>query len=245
MKRIAISIALGLILLTACYFLIPTSDTGTSDLATQTDELLVVNANLEVKAGDLVTIDLSESTGIEYKWSLLPTEAAINFRVFDQGRVAVFSSGIPGEYLFFVSCHTETAVDHKILMVTVLPRQLTPDPEPAPDPSPDPDAPIDVKLASWLKTMGASKSDCAKLGQSFESIAAQIKAGVIPVDKITAATRESNHSALSDSKSDWTPFMANLQKEFVTRYKDGTLRTPEEYENLWKKIGLTLKKYAR
>ncbi len=240
MKRIAISIVLGLMLLTACYFLIPTS---TPNLATQIDELLVVDAKLEVKAGDLVTIDLSQSTGDKYRWSLLPTEASINFRVFDQGRVAVFSSGVPGEYLFFVSCSANGALDHKILVVTVLPRQLNPDPNP--EPSPDPDAPIDVKLTRWLKIMGASKSDCAKLGQSFESVAAQIKAGVIPVDKITAATRESNHTALNDSQSDWTPLMTNLQKEFVTRYKDGTLRTPEEYETLWKEIGLTLKKYAR
>jgi len=220
-------------------------DTDLSLLERDEDAMLVVETTLEVKIGQLVIIDVSQSTGNKYKWSVMPETP--NFRVFDEGRVAVFSSGVPGDYTFFVSCCADDEVDHKIIVIRVLDQYPTP---PAPGPQPpapeplDPSAPLDVKLAHWLAEMDANKNDCERLAQSFESVAAQIRAGVIPIDKISAATKESSHTALGHHTEVWTPFMAHLKAVMVAASKAGKLQTVEQYDNLWMEISRGLAKYA-
>ena len=220
-------------------------DDEMSLLERNNDGMLIVETELEVKIGQLVIIDVTQSSGNVYKWSVMPETE--NFRVFDEGRVAVFSSGVPGDYTFFVSCCASDELDHKIIVIRVLnkyPNPGPPGPNP-PNPEPvDPNAPIDVKIAYWLDGMSANKGDCARLGQSFDSVAAQIKAGVIPVAKIAAATKESSRTALGHRADVWTPFMENLQAEIVARSKAGTLKTAEQHEKLWRQIGAALKKYA-
>jgi hypothetical protein len=210
------------------------------------DSMLVVETELEVKIGQLVFIDVTQSSGTKYKWSVMPKTK--NFRVFNDGQIAVFSSGVPGDYTFFVSCCASAEeLDHKIIVIRVL--NQYPDP-PAPGPNPpnpepvNPNAPIETKVAYWLDSMSANKGDCARLGQSFNSIAAQIKAGVIPVNKVAAATKESSRTALGHRSEVWTPFMENLQTEIVARSQAGTLKTADDHEKLWKKIGMALNKYA-
>lgn len=221
------------------------ADTDISLLERDDDAMLVIETTLEVKIGQLVIIDVSQSTGNNYKWSVMP--GTPNFRVFDDGRVAVFSSGTPGDYTFFVSCCAGDELDHKIIVIRVLDKYPTP---PAPGPQPpapeplDPSAPFAEKLAYWLTDMEANKNDCERLAQSFESVAAQIRAGVIPLDKISAATRESSRTALGHRAEVWGPFMASLKAVMITSSKAGQLETVEQYDHLWLEISKALLKYA-
>lgn len=200
---------------------------------------IVIKAQEVAEVGELVRFDLSESAAQSYKWILVPE--SVDFETYRDGEAAVFSARKPGEYMFIVACAYNGSVDVATHIVTVgggVPY--------VPDVSkPDAVAGIDKWAVYWCSTNELPSDEAAKLAGSFESVSAQIAAGVLQeVDEIITATADANRKALGDSLPEWTPVLRELQAAMKARAEQGKLTTPEQHRLLWLEIAEGLRHYA-
>jgi hypothetical protein len=195
---------------------------------------VLLTAPAEVQAGELVVLDVSESSATSYVWKVLPESK--DFLVIDGGKRAVFSHGSSGTFLFIVSVAKGDTVDVKTHSMKV----NGPDGPPAP-------ANLSSKIAGWCENVKSptKRDDALKLGQSFRSVSSTIAAGVIttPAD-IVAATKRSNQEALGANVKHWEPFLTALQAELKAQAEAGNLPDSEAHVKAWRSIGDGLNKYA-
>jgi len=162
--------------------------------------------------------------------------------------VRVFSSGVPGEFMFIVACAVNDSVNVKRHVVRVIgstPPPPTPDPEPPVPPGPA--TTLSKKIGTWCTGIQSPSrsNDAVKLAGAFESIAAQIDAGTLtqPYDIITATT-EANRAALGEQLQAWIPFLRSLQAELEQRANNGLLVTQSQHSAVWKEVAKGLRYFA-
>jgi hypothetical protein len=218
----------------------------TESLQNVEEAKLVMVAPTEVRLGKLVILDVSQSTGNKFKWLVVPETE--DFLVIDDGRRAVFSSGVPGEYMFIVACAVDDSVDvvrHVVRVTGVAP--------PAPQPDIDPVTPesltsaLSKQVQVWCaKIQSPTRSaDALKLAGAMEGVAAQINAGTLTTPyEIVSATAEANRAALGEDLSTWVPFLRSLQDAVETMANDGKLTTPAQHAVIWMEIAKGLRYFA-
>lgn len=206
---------------------------------------VIIAAPEEVKLGKLVVLDVSQSVGNKFEWMVVPETE--DFLVIDEGRRAVFSSGVPGEFMFIVACAVNDSVDVKRHIVRVIGVTPPPPPPNPPQPPVNPSTALSKKVGTWCTTIQSpSRSgDAIKLAGAFEAVAAQIDAGTLvqPYDIITSTT-EANRAALGEQLQAWIPFLRSLQAELEQRADDGLLVTPTQHSAVWKEIAKGLRYFA-
>lgn len=222
---------------------------GLTDLDIVGEAVVVITAPKEVKLGKLVVLDVSESTGNKFKWMVVPETE--DFLVIDDGRRAVFSSGVPGEYMFIVACAAGDSVDVKKHIVRIL--GISPPPPIDPIDPVNPPNPIHItselgkKVTSWCEKVQSPtrSSEARQLAGGFESVASQIDAGILTsAYEIIQSTTDANKGALGDRLQVWIPFLRGLQSELEQRADDGTLVSPAQHSVAWKEIAKGLRYFA-
>jgi hypothetical protein len=192
---------------------------------------IVLRAPDKAKVGQLVILDVSESTANSFRWE--PQQKTANFLVIDDGRRAVFSAEVGGEYTFVVAAAKDNTVDVKIHTIKVAGGPA----EPGDD--------IAARIASWCEPISSAtkRDDAIKLAQSFSSVSAVISDQMTPAD-IVEATKKSNRDALGDNVQNWVPFLEGLQKELKAQAEAGKLPDNEAHRRMWRAIADGLKEYA-
>jgi hypothetical protein len=222
---------------------------GLTDLDIVGEAVVVITAPKEVKLGKLVVLDVSESTGNKFKWMVVPETE--DFLVIDDGRRAVFSSGVPGEYMFIVACAAGDSVDVKRHIVRIL--SISPPPPIDPiDPVSPPNptrimSELGKKVTSWcVKVQSPTRSaEARQLADGFESVASQIDAGILTsAYEIIQSTTDAHKGALGDRLQVWIPFLRGLQAELEQRADNRTLVSPAQHSVAWKEIAKGLRYFA-
>lgn len=212
---------------------------------------IVIVAQDMAEIGELVRFDLSGSTAQSFKWLMVPE--TVDFETYNNGQSAVFSARKPGSYMFIVACAYDGSVDVATHTVVIEGQTDPVDPEDPVDPDdgyPVVDRPIMGDDLSdwtpyWCSINKCEKEDAAKLAESFESIAAQVAAGVLQTaNDITAATAEANRQALGESLPEWLPVLRELQTAMKNLAAEGKLATPDQHRDLWVDIAQGLRLYA-
>ncbi len=201
---------------------------------------VVIEGPTAIKIGQLARLDVAKSAGKTFKWKVLP--ATTDFEVYDDGRRAVFSSGVAGEYTFIVACANDNDVDVKTYVVKVGEGGVVPGPVPGPV---NPATGMVGKVAELTRLVNSpnKKAEAAKLAEGFNGVIKQIQDGQLStVDQIIEAQKIANRTAVGNSLSLWVPFLEALQKEMKSQAESGLLVTPEQHAALWKQIaeGLNL-----
>lgn len=207
---------------------------------------VVIDVQEVAEVGELVRFDLTKSVAQSFKWILVPD--IVDFEIYDGGQRAVFSARKPGDYMFIIGCGYEGTVDVAIHIVTVEGPVDPVDPV-NPDnypviPQPDVNAGIDKWIPYWCSINKRPKDETEKLAGSFESVAAQIAAGILQkTDDIIKATADANRRALGDSLLEWVPVLQELQTTMKTLAGQGKLSTPDQHQALWGEIAKGLRYY--
>lgn len=205
----------------------------------------MVKAPEKAVVGELVRLDVSESHADSFKWLLVPQTA--DFEVYDNGKKAVFSARSTGDYLFIVACALEDTVDVTTLVIKIEGSDpVTPTPVEIPTVAKPADgASLLEWIPYWCSRSERSKAETLKLAQSFESVAAQISAGVLTdITEIVNTTSKANREALAGSVVDWLPVLQNIQNELKNRAETGVLATAEQHASTWREIAQGLRNYA-
>jgi len=194
---------------------------------------ITIDGETEASVGDLVVLSVEQSKATSFKWIMIPESD--NFLVIDDGKRAVFSSGVGGQFQFVVACALNDTCD-------VIVHTLVIDGEPV--------TPVDSltrRLKGYCDQIDSAtkKDDCLKLAQSFSSIALIADQGKLTtIEEIIEATFNSNQDALGSSLDDWLPFRNGLATELKTLAENGQLPDVQAHIDMWKKISSTLKEYA-
>lgn len=214
--------------------LVPVIKKQPAPLATPT-----ISGPSTIKVGELAVLRIKDSP-TKVVWIVIPQK--INFKEFENGSSAVFSSPSAGIFSFFAACGSGNDL-------IVLPHNLTviddrPSPGPSP-PGPNPQ-PIDLKSNVRLaidKVKSQKKIEEAQfLAFSFLSVVNLIKTGIVTDSaKIIQITTDSNRQVLGQAKEKWIPFFTDLALILNNLSKNGQLKTPEEHIEVWNTIAETLK----
>lgn len=198
---------------------------------------VVIKAPAQAKVGQLVVLNVADSDAASFTWKVEPSTN--NFLVIENGKQAVFSSEVGGDYLFIVGGGGhDGSVDVKTHLIHVI----------GPDGPVGPDVnTFAAKVAQWCEPVESptKRDDALKLSQSFLSVSAIISSGVVttPADMVEA-TKKSNQDALGDKVDNWVPFLQQLQAELKAQAEAGKLPDPAAHAAAWKAIGEALRQYA-
>ncbi len=203
---------------------------------------IVLNAPKKAEVGELVRFDLTGSTGQAYKWLMVP--ATVDFEVFCEGQLTVFSARKPGTYMFIIGCAHNGTIDIVTHIVTITgpsnPDIYSPEiVEPAEGSS------LDKWIPYWCSINKRPQAEADLLASSFNNVAAQIAAQVLQQPtEIIQATADANRAALGKSLPGWKPVLRQIQVEIRAQADQGELTTPEQHRKLWIKIAEGLRAYA-
>jgi len=177
--------------------------------------------------GELVRLDVSESTADSFKWELVPD--SVDFEVYADGRKAVFSARTPGEYRFIVACAKGGTVDVVSHVVKIIGR---------------PAAPTNNSLAQWIPfwlwDYDLPRKERLALADSFEAISKRADELKTAKDWIEA-TAKANREILGDSVDNWKPIIDKIGAALLKMAKSGALVTPEQHAAVWKEIAQGLR----
>lgn len=134
--------------------------------------------------------------------------------------------------------------------------QPGPNPNPNPTPTPTPDLPAgQFNLAQqsygWAQSMvtlpPADRARSAQaLAAAFDSTASAISAGTLrDIKSILTQTKQNNDTALQGvqiSPAAWQSWNLNFQKYAFDLYKNGKLRTPQDFAIAWREVAAGLNK---
>lgn len=188
---------------------------------------IVLVAPDQIRVGELCRLDVSESVADSFEWLLVPQTP--DFEVFADGRRAVFSARIEGEYQFIVACAKGGTVD----VVSHVIRVVGPPPMPVTD-----------SLAEWIPFWNwvemLPQDECKALAASFEEIAARQDELTKPEDWLRA-TAEANRAVLGDRLPAWKPMLDKIGTALRKRAESGALDTPEEHAAAWLEVAKGLR----
>ena len=227
------SICLALLLTIAAFQ--PANAQEPAPETTVTAAEIVVAAPKTAHVGELVIIDVSKSTADQVEWRVIPESK--NFRVFESGRVAAFSSGTAGEFTFVIAAAKDGSVDVEIINV-----RLVVD---------GPASALTEKVATWCEAVKSTtkRDDALKLAQSFSAMASFIdtltdNGSGIGVEEVISATAAANRKALGDHLDSWIPFLSSLGEELKAMNAADKLPDAKAHAALWREIAASLQQYA-
>lgn len=234
MKRKLASLAILLCLTVP--FLAPTETQPPTLVAQDSSETaeakIVLVAPSTARIGELVRLDVSESTASSFRWLLVP-DSVTDFLTYDSGARAVFSARKAGEYRFIVACGAE---DGSVDVVTHVVKVLSP-----------PNPPASDNLAEWIPywnwTLDLPEEECRALAESFEAIADRSEELPKPQDWIDA-TAKANREVLGDRIDAWTPMLDKIGMKLLNMAEAGILQTPEDHAKVWREVARGLRACA-
>ncbi len=110
----------------------------------------IISGPTETAAGELVILDAGESTGVGYDWRVEPEALADGrWQLYEDKRVLVFASPVPGRYTFILSVAQDNQSSVAVLHV-VNGEAPTPNPFPDPNPTPEPPDPLPEPGKRWV-----------------------------------------------------------------------------------------------
>jgi len=190
---------------------------------------VVLQAPEKARIGELVRFDLTKSTADSVKWVVSP--GSKDFETYAEGRRAVFSARVPGEYLFIIAVASGGTVD--VIQHTVRVE--------GPPMKPDSNSFSDW-LPYWLYPVDPPAAEIERLANSFEAISNQITSLSTP-QGIIEATGKANREVLGDKLDFWKPILIKIQVNLTNRAKSGELKTPEQHKTVWLEIAAGLRRY--
>lgn len=200
---------------------------------------VVIKAPEKIKIGDIITIDLSESSGEGFDYEVEPLPPGI--RTFDNGKIIVCGTGDKNvTYTFMISCALEGSSNIKVHKIKVYGAQDTETPE-------TPGENIVVKVKDWVSEVDSpsKREDAIKLAQSFASVAIVINQGTFTdVKSLIDATAKSNRDALGDKIEYWAPLLDALHKELNAMAQLGKLSDIRIHGRIWSEVAQGLREYA-
>lgn len=193
-----------------------------------TEAKVVLTAPSVSRIGELVRFDASASVADSLEWLLVP-QSCPDFEVYDNGRKAVFSARMEGEYRFIVACAKDGTVD----VVTHVVKVVGPPPMPTTD-----------SLSEWIPFWNWAemlpKEECDLLAASFEAVAALSHELDTP-EKWMEMTAKANRNALGDRLEAWKPMLNKIGAALKKKAESGALTTPEDHEKAWLEIAQGLR----
>ncbi len=110
----------------------------------------VISGPTETAAGELVILDAGDSSGEGYDWRVEPESLADGrWQLYEDKRVLVFASPVPGRYTFILSVAQDNQSSVAVLHV-VNGEAPTPNPFPEPNPTPEPPDPLPKPGKRWV-----------------------------------------------------------------------------------------------
>lgn len=220
-----------LLLLASATFFVATADTDVTPQETSRAQAeqpapghakIMLVAPTSVRIGELVRLDVSESSAEEFKWILVPD--SVDFLVYDSGKRAVFSAREAGEFQIIVGCAVENTLD--IVTHTI---KVT-----GPPAQPTSDSFVEL-IPYWMWNADLPTEECTRLAVSFEAIAARYSDLPEQGDWIKA-TAEANREVLGERVDAWAPILEKIGKELLKKAQAGELMTPEDHKRVWMEV---------
>lgn len=196
-------------------------------VAAPAEAKIVLVAPTSARVGELVRLDVSESSADSYKWILIPD--SVDFLVYDSGARAVFSARGPGEYRFIVACAKGSTVDVVTHVVKVLG---------------SPEQPTTDSLTEWIPywngQIGLPKEECERVATVFESVAGRALTLNGPQEWWNT-TSEDAKKALGDRAIDWKPLLDKIGAALHKRATSGIITTQQDYAKAWLEVAQGLR----
>jgi hypothetical protein len=191
---------------------------------------VVLKAPDKARIGQLIVLDVSESVAASFKWEVRAKTP--NFLVIDNGKRAVFSTEVGGEFTFTIAAAKGDTIDVVIHTIKI-------------DGVPSPTDDLATRVAVWCDPVASptKRDDALKLAQSFSSLSALITPQMTP-EEIISATKNSTRDALGDNLKHWTPFLDGLGEEMTKLSAAGQLNDADSHRRVWKAIADALGDYA-
>jgi len=231
-------------------FQIPKLSIGGADKPINIGELVQLWAKLDSTPKDLHSVT--------YSWTVLPQKNSI---VWPDSTQIIFGTGTKAQSIVVVlTASFVYTVKEGDKIVEIAQRSTTNtitvqisdsehlDPEPTPEPNPPNPGPdlngLSKNAFEWTSLIARTptytndkiKSDAKKLADSFNKIAAATAAGIYPdIAAILKATKD-NNDAVIETKNEWLPWFTKISEFLQQSYKDGTIRTIQQYNIAWKEI---------
>jgi hypothetical protein len=227
MKRLLASFVLLTCLTGAVLCAPPQSTDAIASQSTGVAQVVLVSPDI-CRVGELVRLDVSESTAESFKWLVVP-ESVTDFLVYDQGKRAVFSARVEGEYRFIVACANEGTVDVLTFVVRIA----------GPPAMPTTDS-LTEWIPFWMWVEDLPREECETLAASFEAIAARSDELETPQEWIQA-TAEANRMVLGSRIDAWAGMLDKIGAALLNRAELGALSTPEEHAAAWLEVAAGLR----
>lgn len=205
--------------------------------------------------GDILVLDASHSEGAEhFAWEVtpkLPQEGRPTILPLGDAGTKCIVTSVPGTYTVFLAASNDEGV--RIIEWPMRVGNPQPDPEPDPGPNPDPQPGPDpdptpnpdrfglaADALSWSAavTGGTRVAEAQSLGAAFESVAAEIAAGVATTQEqiLQSLARQCSAAIPAARQSAWIAFDASLQARINELYLAGQLSRPDDWAVAFREV---------
>lgn len=185
-----------------------------------------ITAPTEVKLGDLVILEVTGEAAASYKWKIVPESD--NFLVIDNGKRAVFSHGIEGNFMFILAAAKDGDVDVVTHDLRVVGKPSY--------------SGIETKVRQWVRGVNTTKDEAEKLANSFKTVAMVARSGQIrDIEGFIQATKVANQDAIGANLESWAPFRAALNQELTSKHEAGELPDLDAHIQYWIELSEALK----
>jgi hypothetical protein len=184
----------------------------------------VTDAGIAADVGELIRLDLTDSTVDGITWQVLPPTP--DFEVIEQGRRALLSGRAPGEFLLMMA----GAKEGKAYLIYTRIRIRGEVPTPAPVSN------LTRSVAEWMGLVAKyddRETHARAMADVFRKLSTRSE---IEVDKILEATALANSALLGENVAEWHPFLDRVGTELDELSEAGELDTREQYKTVWEEI---------
>ena len=189
---------------------------------------------------------------VAYTWTVLPKEDVILWP--DTTRIIISSGNKQQNYVVMLTASYVYVDGEKIIQrasqsITMV--QVGDGTTPTPGGNAGPTAPppdlgtISKAAFEWTNLVlrgdgyddAQVKNDAKKLAAVFAGIATKIdNAQLTDINDILSLTKTENDKALGESRNEWLPWFNKVSEMLKAGFKDGNIRTPQHYAQVWKDI---------
>lgn len=203
----------------------------------------VIDGPATVATGDLVKLDSARSNGSQFRWLLVNSKKT--FYAADAGRVCLFASGQPGEYLFVLvvaggdsSGRLDVSMAEHRLTVGVQPG---PDPPPPPTPTPIvPDGAFGLTKLCYtlaLKIPQPTRGLGKQLADNFSGVASGMVAGnYADIAAANLDLRNKNAATISNVREAWLPWAAEEAKAMQALFTSGQVKSFDDCASAYRAV---------
>lgn len=213
----------------------------------------IIDGPATAEPGDLVVLSAERASGDAMCWVSINVDAG-RYLEIDNGRRLVFATGKPGRYSFVLVA--ASLIEGQVVALTARhdvviggepdpppPPPPPPGPEPQPEPLPDGRFKLAAAAHSWAGQIpAAARSKASALAGAFDSVAAQIAAGVLTdFEQITPAMRSAKDAALGPDAAAWTPFFESLDSKLGQLWDAEQLTTVADMADAFRELATGLR----